>query len=166
VTRNRRAEQIGTGRSWKGLGGSAVHQKRSSYTSTTRELLPTDGNVNFSALFYQDALALLEPLADKIASGALTEAQSAALDALRGQTGPTLAYAYGEEDRITFAARGLDDLISAGLPGLLGLGAGLGIEDGFSLPMLRLRHGAGEEDSGPVASIRLGSGRNSDRPAA
>ena len=36
MTRNRRAEQIGTGRSWKGLGGSAVHQKRSSYTSTHR----------------------------------------------------------------------------------------------------------------------------------
>ena len=37
MTRNRRAELIGTGQSWKGLGGSAVHHKRSSYTSTTRE---------------------------------------------------------------------------------------------------------------------------------
>jgi len=146
----------------------AIRFRQSGYTLETSKrfakLLPADGNVNFSALFYQDALALLEPLAEKIAAGGLTDAQSEALEALRGQTEPTLAYAYGEEDRIVFAARGIADLFSAGLPALLGLGMdfefGAGLEESLRRPS-----GAGEGDQGNVASHE-GVRRNSARPAA
>ncbi len=109
----------------------ALRYRQSGYTleSSARftRLLPADGRENFSALFYQDAVSLLEPLAERLAEGTLTAEQMAAVEALRGQTEPTLAYAYGEESRIVFAARGVADLFSSGLPGLLGLGVGLAL---------------------------------------
>ena len=41
---------------------------------------------------------------------------------------PTLAYAYAEESRLVFAASGALDLLSSGLPGMIGLG-GLCFDD-------------------------------------
>lgn len=112
--------------SGRGVLERAIRFRQSGYTLTTSsrfaQLLPEGGNVNFSALFYQDALELLAPLADRIAGGGLTEGQAAAIEELRQQSEPTLAYAYGEADRIVFAAGGVADLLSAGLPALLGFG--------------------------------------------
>lgn len=113
----------------RALVDRAIRFKESGYTleSSARftKLLPADGRANFSALLYQDALALLEPLAEKIAESQLTDSQRSAIEALRGQSEPTLAYAYGEPSRIVFAARGVNDLLAAGLPGILGLGGAL-----------------------------------------
>ena len=152
----------------RGVVDRAIRFRQSGYTleSSSRfsKLLPTDGNVNFSALLYQDALALLESLADKIAAGSLTEEQSAALEALRGQAEPMLAYVYAEKDRFVFAASGIADLLSAGLPGLLGFGAEFGLGQGIGRPT-RLPLGEDGGDHGDVASHQR-DGRNSRRPAA
>ena len=110
----------------RGLVDRAIRYRQSGYTleSSTRfaNLMPNDGRENFSALLYQDAMELLGPLAERIAQGNLTEEQAAAIEALGAQTEPTLAYAYGEERQIVFAARGALDLLSSGLPGMIGLG--------------------------------------------
>ena len=104
----------------------AIRFRQSGYTLETSSrftgLLPEDGRTNFSALVYQDALSLLEPLAGRLAETDLTEEQRAALDALRGETDPILAYAYAEESRIVFAAAGIGDLFTSGIPGLLTMG--------------------------------------------
>lgn len=110
----------------RALVDRAIRYRRSGYTleSSPRftRLLPADGGENFSALVYQDALALLGPLAERLEQGQLTPEQQQALAALREQNEPTLAYAYGEPERIVFAARGLQPLLDSGVAGLLGFG--------------------------------------------
>jgi FecR protein/Protein of unknown function (DUF3352)/Putative zinc-finger len=70
-----------------------------------KSALPSDGNANFSAIFYHDLASLLEPLADRVAkSKNLTEEQQAALRQLGADQPPTLAYAYAQGDRIVLAA--------------------------------------------------------------
>ncbi len=67
--------------------------------------LPTDGNANFSAVFYQNLAPLVQPFADRMAnSGAVPEAQQQALKSMAANMAPTLAYAYAQGDSITFAA--------------------------------------------------------------
>lgn len=105
----------------------ALRYRTSGYTlassSRFRGLLPTDGRDNFSAIFYQDALGLLEPLAERIGSHELTAEQRLKLETLAAESGPSLGYAYGEPERIVFAASSTIDLLDAGLPALLGFGA-------------------------------------------
>ncbi len=121
----------------RGLIDRAIRYRQSGYSLETSsrfvQLMPSDGRENFSAFLYQDALSLIGPLADRIAEGNLTEEQRTALESLRGESGPTLAYAYAEESRIVFAAAGAMDLLSSGLPGLIGLG-GLGCMPGLPAP--------------------------------
>jgi hypothetical protein len=71
------------------------------FTST----LPADGNANFSAIFYHDLAPLLAPMAGQMEKAAkdLPEEQREALRAT-ADAPPTLAYAYAQDDRITFAA--------------------------------------------------------------
>ena len=67
--------------------------------------LPTDGNANFSAVFYQNLAPLVQPFADRVASsGAMPEAQREAIKTMAANMAPTLAYAYAQGDSITFAA--------------------------------------------------------------
>ncbi len=110
----------------RGLVDRALRYRQSGYSleSSSRfvQLMPSDGRENFSAFLYQDAMGLIGPLAERIAEGDLSDRQRASLDALRDQAGPTLAYAYAEESRIVFAAAGTLDLLTSGLPGLIGLG--------------------------------------------
>lgn len=111
----------------------ALRFRDSGYTiadaSRFTSLLPTDGRVNFSGLFYQDLGGLLGELAGRLASGQLSEAQRQALEEIQADSTPTLAYAYGERDRITLAAASDGDLFSSGLFGLLGLGESLKMGD-------------------------------------
>lgn len=88
-----------------------------------RDLLGQDGQVNVSAFFYQN----LAPVLDS-ASGLLPQGNSKDGAAFRnlilGQ-GPTLVYAYAEEDRILFASSsnsplGLNLQTLAGFGGILG----------------------------------------------
>jgi hypothetical protein len=67
--------------------------------------LPTDGNANFSAVFYQNLAPLVQPFAERVAnSGAVPNAQQQAIKTMAANMAPTLAYAYAQGDSITFAA--------------------------------------------------------------
>lgn len=109
-------------------------------TERFRALLPADGYANFSAVVFQDLGARLAPLTGTLArmqgSGReLTAEERSTVEEAAELHPPSLAYAYGEEDRILFAASfggqgsflarallgatgGFDGL--AGLEGLLG----------------------------------------------
>jgi hypothetical protein len=68
--------------------------------------LPSDGNANFSALFYHNLASLVQPFAERIANSAgnLPQEQQQAIKSMAADMPPTLAYAYAQGDSITFAA--------------------------------------------------------------
>lgn len=68
--------------------------------------LPSDGNANFSAVFYHNLAPLVQPFAERIANSAgnLPQEQQQAIKAMAANMAPTLAYAYAQGDSITFAA--------------------------------------------------------------
>jgi hypothetical protein len=67
--------------------------------------LPSDGNANFSAVFYQNLAPLVQPFAERVAnSGAVPEAQQQAIKSMAANMAPTLAYAYAQGNGITVAA--------------------------------------------------------------
>jgi len=68
--------------------------------------LPSDGNANFSAVFYHNLAPLVQPFADRIAStaGKLSPEHQQAIKSMAANMPPTLAYAYAQGDSITFAA--------------------------------------------------------------
>ena len=114
------AQAIATRDSGSTLATSAKLQK----------LLPHDGQLNVSALLYQDLGPVLDPLSGAISAAAGAPAPSGtAAGAVPGGArkqaglasllarGPSLTYAYGEDDRILFA--GASD------PGPLGSNLGL-----------------------------------------
>jgi hypothetical protein len=63
-----------------------------------RETMPVDGNANFSAILYHDLAPVLGTLAERAPEGQRGTLAAAA------EMPPTLAYAYAQGDRITFAA--------------------------------------------------------------
>ncbi|HEX6199415.1 MAG TPA: FecR domain-containing protein [Thermoanaerobaculia bacterium] len=78
-------------------------------TERFRSLLPTDGYANFSAVVYQDLGSRLAPLAGTLAQmqeggRELTAEERRTVERAAELHPPTLGYAYGEEDRILFAA--------------------------------------------------------------
>jgi hypothetical protein len=89
--------------------------------------LPADGNANFSALFYHNLGPLVQPFAERIASSAnnLPQEQQEAIKAMAADMPPTLAYAYAQDDSITFAANteggpfGLSPATLLGMPNSL-----------------------------------------------
>jgi hypothetical protein len=87
-----------------------VHYQEQGYTlqRSTRFTagLPSDGNANFSALFYHNLAPLVQPFAERIANSAgnLPQEQQQAIKAMAADMPPTLAYAYAQGDSITFAA--------------------------------------------------------------
>jgi FecR protein/Protein of unknown function (DUF3352)/Putative zinc-finger len=84
---------------YRDAGHTLLHSAR------FKSALPSDGNANFSAIFYHDLAPLLEPLTTRAAkSKNLTEEQQAALRQLGADQPPTLAYAYAQGDRIILAA--------------------------------------------------------------
>jgi hypothetical protein len=89
-------------------------------STTFREQLPQNGQMNFSALAYYNASAAIAPMADQLkATKFLTADQQKALDALTADRAPTLIYAYAEPDRIVGATRG--SFLGFGLDTLVGL---------------------------------------------
>jgi hypothetical protein len=85
--------------------------------------LPTDGNANFSAIFYQNLAPLVQPFAERVAnSGAVPQAQQQAIKTMAANMAPTLAYAYAQGDSITLAANteggpfGLSPAMLFGMP--------------------------------------------------
>jgi hypothetical protein len=69
-----------------------------------RSSLPQDGNANFSAIFYHDLAPLMQTLAEKMKTAGGTEQDRQKLAMFDASAPPTLAYAYAQGDRITFAA--------------------------------------------------------------
>lgn len=90
-------------------------------TSTTfRQQLPQNGQMNFSALVYYNASAAIAPMADQLKQTKfLTADQQKALEALAADRAPTLIYAYAEPDRIVAATRG--SFFGLGLDTLIGM---------------------------------------------
>lgn len=89
-----------------------------------RDLLGQDGQVNVSAFFYQNLESVLES-AGKLVPEEMKQNQSQIQSLILGQ-GPTLIYAYAEEDRILFASSstsplGLNLQTLAGMGGILGM---------------------------------------------
>jgi len=71
------------------------------HSQTFQSLLPSDGYMNFSAIFYHNIGPVVGPVAEQLkASGALTQQQRQSIDALTANSAPGLIYAYGEPDRI------------------------------------------------------------------
>ncbi|MDQ2921238.1 MAG: DUF3352 domain-containing protein, partial [Acidobacteriota bacterium] len=89
--------------------------------------LPSDGNANFSAVFYHNLAPLVQPFAERIANSAgnLPQEQQQAIRAMAADMPPTLAYAYAQGDSITFAANteggpfGLSPATILGVPNAL-----------------------------------------------
>ncbi len=122
----------------RALLDSAVAQRASGFTLASaakfRSLLPSDQQVNFSALVYQNLGPAIAPLA-----GALDKAQQGTNPATQqpggrpsiarmlAGAGPSLTYAYAQEDRILFASNsengplGLNLGTLASLRGLVGI---------------------------------------------
>lgn len=90
-----------------------------------RNLLPRDGEVDFSALFFQNLGPLLSPLAGnmpQVEGSGLTAEQQAALAAVVSEAEPTLAYAYGHQRSITVAGTGPGGPLGLGVQALTGAG--------------------------------------------
>jgi hypothetical protein len=106
----------------------AIQNRESGYvlasSQTFRDLLPQDGRVNFSALVYQNVGPLLKPIAQQMSGAQMTPDQRASIAALENQMAPSLAYAYGEQDRIIVATSGAGSLASQLGGGLLGMHGG------------------------------------------
>ena len=89
--------------------------------------LPADGNANFSAVFYHNLGALVQPFAERIANSAnnLPQGPQEAVKAMAADMQPTLAYAYAQGDSITIAANteggpfGLGPAMLLGMPNAL-----------------------------------------------
>lgn len=103
-----------------------------------RALLPADGQVNFSALFFQDLAPLAQRL-EKAGASAVPDGGGAAgaselrsaLAAVSGMPA-TLGYAYGEPDRLVFASSGPGSFAGLDLVSLLGVGRALEAAGGFA----------------------------------
>ena len=92
-------------------------------------LLPDDGRNNFSAVIYQDLAGVLQSVAGRLGQGQqMSPENQRVLDELKGEAKPTLGYAYGEDQRIIFAAATHGDALSSVLLRVLGLQNPLGIE--------------------------------------
>ncbi len=111
----------------------AIRFQQAGHSIVTSErfsrLLPTDSRPNFSALIYQDLVALVGPLAEKFGEGMLSPEQQEALTGLKAENGATLGYIYGEPRRITLAMAGELDLLSAGVLAMLGFENPVGIDN-------------------------------------
>jgi hypothetical protein len=92
-------------------------------SSTFRQQLPQNGQMNFSALAYYNASAAIAPMADQLKQTKfLTADQQKALETLTANRAPTLIYVYAEPDRIVAATRG--SFFGLGLDTLVGLNGG------------------------------------------
>lgn len=92
-------------------------------SSTFRQQLPQNGQMNFSALAYYNASAAIAPMADQLKQTKfLTADQQKALETLTADRAPTLIYVYAEPDRIVAATRG--SFFGLSLDTLVGLNGG------------------------------------------
>ena len=93
-----------------------------------RDLLGQDGQVNVSAFFYQNLQPVLESAGKLVPQEIARGPQGGQLQNLILGQGPTLIYAYAEEDRILFASTSTSPL-GLNLQTLAGMGGVLGMMD-------------------------------------
>jgi hypothetical protein len=113
-----------------GLLATSIQNRTAGITlessTTFRQQLPQNGQMNFSGLVYYNPSAAIAPMADQLKQTKfLTADQQKALETLTADRAPTLIYAYAEPDRIVAATRG--SFFGLGLDTLIGLnGKGAG----------------------------------------
>ena len=95
----------------RGILLRAIQNRQNGYTLSRsdkfRALLPQDSYPSFSGLIYHNIGPLIGPIADQLKSlNAITPAQRKSLEALEGNSGPGLIFAYGEPDRIVISGNG------------------------------------------------------------
>jgi ferric-dicitrate binding protein FerR (iron transport regulator) len=118
-----------------------------------RDLLGQDGQVNVSAFVYQNLAPVLDAASGLIPQGAADPRRpDGALKSLILGQGPTLVYAYAEEDRILFASSNTSPL-GLNLQTLAGFGGILGMMDEAHGEAARIEGEAADdhETSGPEA---------------
>lgn len=76
------------------------------HSAAFRSLLSRDGQLNVSALLYQNVGSLTNMAQGALGSGVGSREQRAAVRALAGEVRPSLLYAYAEESRIQVAGTG------------------------------------------------------------
>lgn len=111
----------------RALVDRALQYKATGYSITGAPqftaLLPQGGQSNFSAVVFQNLGSALSPVLGLLGgSGSLSAEQQKALQALAADAPPSLAYAYGEADRIVAATRGAG-IMGLNFGTLMGLGA-------------------------------------------
>ena len=110
-----------------GLLATSIQNRTAGITLTSsttfRQQLPQNGQMNFSALVFYNPSAAIAPMADQLKQTKfLTADQQKALAVLTADRAPTLIYAYAEPDRIVAATRG--SFFGLGLDTLVGLSEG------------------------------------------
>jgi hypothetical protein len=90
-------------------------------SSRFTRLLPADGQVNSSAVAYQNLGSILGPLSQAMSSvtEGLNPEQQKLVREMGEMTAPSLTLAYGEPERITFVNKSEGGLISSGIGSLL-----------------------------------------------
>jgi hypothetical protein len=115
------------------------------------DLLPHDGEVNFSAAFYHNLGPVLGPLSRTIAGtglGDLSPDQARFVQELAAESKPGLLLAYGEPSRIVFTSDAEGGLFSSGLSALSGVGGLLGMQQSLfnTLQEAHSHSGDGHDD--------------------
>lgn len=117
----------------------ALRYRSSGYSIATSQrflaLLPEDGRANLSAVVYQDLGSVLGPLAQQFGKS-LSPEQQAQIQAFAGENKASLAYAYGERDRLIVASSSEGDMLSKTLLGILGFKTPEGLGTLFNLGQL------------------------------
>jgi hypothetical protein len=137
----------------RALLAEAVAQRAAGITlaasSAFLELLPLDGEVNYSGVVYQNLGGAVGALGEFLGrQGGLPAAEREQLTALAGEAGASLAVAYGEPQGLTFSTRGARGPMGISFESLLALGGLFG--DGHTAPQ-GAADAANETPAGPQA---------------
>jgi hypothetical protein len=111
----------------RALLNTAIQNRATGFTlgrsENFRSQLPVNGNLDFSALVYQNVGTTLKPIAEQLANTAVATAdQRKSIAALAENSGPGLLYAIGKPDSIVIASTGAFfglDLNTLSLPALI-----------------------------------------------
>jgi hypothetical protein len=97
------------------------------------DLLPRDGEVNFSGVLYQNMAPVLNPLSSTLETmGSLPDEQRQFVQALAAEAKPSLALLYGHPDRIALASSSEGGLFSSMMDQLSGATSLLGMQQSLA----------------------------------
>jgi hypothetical protein len=123
-------------------------------SSRFTRLLPRDGEVNFSAVAYQNLGSILGPLTGAMSNVAegLNAEQQRLMAEIGDMTAPSLTLAYGEPERITFVNKSEGGLFSSAIGSLLRFDALMDMQQllGEAARSQAQGHGAGDRGEADV----------------